>query len=423
MTTAGYSPHKSRSGSAGRSGSGGRSNARGSSKNTRGTVKEQALEILRESRLVAGDETQRIDQVLLWIIVVLVVVGTLMMFSASYAFALNKYGDSAYYLKKQLIWAGIGFAVMWAVSYIPVRYYKRMTFWLLIVSYVLLIAVFFAPARNDAHRWVLGFQPSELSKFVVILFCSAWADTHSKRMRTFLWGILPFMLVVGSTALLILKEPHISCTVIVLLLCVTIMIVGGMNLKILGVLGGIAGALVAALFIFREGLEEKISIVKRLFSRIDIWLDPFEHPRDGGWQTIQSLYAVSSGGLFGQGIGNSHQKYLYIPEPQNDFIFAVVCEELGFIGAVVILLLFAMLVWRGFSVSINSSNRFSMLMGIGITAQVGWQTLLNMLVVTNCIPNTGISLPFFSYGGSSLVMLMAEMGILLSISRTSSLKR
>ncbi len=384
---------------------------------------EQAAEIWRESKAVAKDGTQRMDQMLLWIIVILVVVGTLMMFSASYAYAyFNRDHDSLFFLKRQLVFAALGLGAMYLISHIPVHYLKHMTFWMLVASTVMLIMVYFFPAINDAHRWMLGFQPSEFSKFVVILFCSAWADNHSSKMKTWKYGIWPFVIVVGITAALILFEPHISCAIIVLLLCVTIMVVGGMNLKILAVVGCIAAVGIFCLFAFRGTLQE-IDIINRAYGRIDVWLDPFKNPRGSGWQTIQALYAISSGGLFGQGIGNSHQKYLYISEPQNDFIFAVICEELGFVGAVAIILLFVVFVWRGFAISVSNTNRFSMLMGIGITAQVGWQALLNVMVVTNCMPNTGISLPFFSYGGTSLVVLLAEMGVLLSISRKSSIKK
>ena len=161
----------------------------------------------------------------------------------------------------------------------------------------------------------------------------------------------------------------------------------------------------------------------RIYGRFDVWFDPFNDPLGDGWQNIQALYAISSGGLTGQGIGNSRQKYLYISEPQNDFIFSVISEEIGFIGSVFIILLFMIFVWRGLTVSVSTTNRFCKYLGVGITSQVGWQALLNMMVVTGLAPNTGISLPFFSYGGSSLVMLLAEMGILLSISRHSAIKR
>jgi len=386
-------------------------------------VLEHIAEAFNESKLVAKDETQRMDQMMLWIIISLVVVGTLMMFSASYAYAyFNRGQDSAFFLKRQIAFALGGLVLMFLLSYVPPRYYRRFCTVGLAVSYVLLIIVYLAPEVNGAHRWIFGFQPSELTKFVTILCCASWADNNSSKMHTFRYGILPFAIYALTTGLLVLFEPHISCTIIILLLCVTIMAVGGMNLKVL--LGAFVVALVgvACLILFRPGLEQ-ISIFDRGYGRIDVWLDPFENPQGDGWQTIQALYAISSGGLFGQGIGNSHQKYLYISEPQNDFIFAVICEELGFVGAVAIILLFVIFVWRGFALSVSNSNRFCMLLGIGITAQVGWQALLNFMVVTNCAPNTGISLPFFSYGGSSLLVLLAEMGILLSVSRQSSIKK
>jgi len=221
--------------------------------------------------------------------------------------------------------------------------------------------------------------------------------------------------VLAFTALLMLLEPHISCTILVLLIALTIMFVGGTRMIWFLLVVGIG--VVAVTFVVFSGSIGYSS------SRIEVWKDPFVDPLGTGWQNIQALYAISSGGLFGAGLGNSRQKYLYISEPQNDFVYAVICEELGFIGACVIIAMFLVFVWRGFIISVNHPNRFCKLMGIGITAQVGWQALLNVAVVTKVIPNTGISLPFFSYGGTSLVMLLAEMGVLLAISRGSTAKK
>ena len=219
------------------------------------------------------------------------------------------------------------------------------------------------------------------------------------------------------TIALLALEPHISCSAIVVLLAAGMLFIGGIQLKWFGmVLGAIASALLY-LVIFTDKLTYANN-------RISGWLDPFS-PAAGvdTWQTRQGLYAIGSGGALGLGLGNSRQKYLYIPEPQNDFIFSVVCEELGFIGAIFILLLFALLVWRGMIISIRAKDKFGMLLGIGLTAQVGLQVILNISVVTNTIPNTGISLPFFSYGGTSLMMLLAQMGVILSISRSSHMQK
>lgn len=372
-----------------------------------------------DARAIMRDKTQNCDMPLLCIILLLLVVGIIMMYSASFAYAYYNRGNSNYFVINQLIFAAIGLAAMLAISLVPAGRLKRLTLAVLIISTLLLIVVLFLPKINYVHRWInLGFttfQPSEITKFAVILFGATWADSHADKMRTFRWGVMPFLIVLGICAGLLILEPHLSCTILVLLLGMTMMFVGGTRMGWFIGLGCVAVA--GIIFVIFSGSIGYSS------TRIEVWLDPFVDPTDKGWQNIQSLYAISSGGLLGQGLGNSRQKYLYISEPQNDFVFAVVCEELGFIGAALIICLFVAFVWRGFTVSLNNPDRFSRLLGIGITAQVGWQALLNMAVVTKMVPNTGISLPFFSYGGTSLTMLLMEMGILLSVSRHSTIKK
>jgi len=415
------SSSRTNSGSRSYSGSRSRSKAK-SNDNVISKFFGRVQDLFNESVQVAKDETQRFDNVLFVLIIVLVVIGTLMMFSASYAYAYyNHKGDSTFFLRKQAGFAVIGIAAMVLVSFVPAIKIKNMLIWMLPLSYFMLVMVFFADARNGAHRWIFGFQPSEFTKFVIILFCAYWADKYNRQMSTFKYGVLPFAAVIGSTAVLLFFEPHVSCMIIIILLGGTIMLIGGMRLSWFGGVVGLGALAIIGVLVFRPALEE-IHFFARIYGRIDVFIDPFKDPMGDGWQNIQSLYAISSGGLTGQGVGNSRQKYLYISEPQNDFVFAVVCEELGFVGAVVIILLFMILVWRGFSISLNNTNRFCRLLGIGITSQVGWQALLNIMVVTKMVPNTGISLPFFSYGGTSLVMLLLEMGVLLSISRKSSIK-
>ena len=277
------------------------------------------------------------------------------------------------------------------------------------------------PARNGVHRWVqlgsFSFQASEITKFAIVVSFAHFINLNFQRMGTFKYGILPYLIILVPTAILLALEPHISCTAIVVLLAAGMLFVGGVQLKWFGmVLGAIASAILYLVL-----FTKKLTYAN---NRIAGWLDPFS-PGAGvdTWQTRQGLYAIGSGGLWGLGLGNSRQKYLYIPEPQNDFIFAVVCEELGFIGAVIILLLFAMLVWRGITISMHAKDKFGVLLGVGLTAQVGLQVILNIAVVTNTIPNTGISLPFFSYGGTSLLMLLAQMGVVLSISRTANIEK
>ena len=229
--------------------------------------------------------------------------------------------------------------------------------------------------------------------------------------RSFITGVWPFMWRVSPILVLLVLEPHLSCTIIILLIVATLMLLGGTRREYfitLLVLAGIAVYLIVFLGVVPYGR-----------ARVEMWLDPFADAKGDGWQTVQSLYAISSGGIFGAGFGNSRQKYMYIAEPQNDFVFAVVCEEVGLVGAIIIILIFVAFIWRGFALSVANPDRFRRFVGIGITSQIGYQMLLNIAVVTNMVPNTGISLPFFSYGGTSILMLLAEIGVLLAISRSS----
>jgi len=270
----------------------------------------------------------------------------------------------------------------------------------------------------DVKRWFaigsFSFQPSEIAKFAIILVFSHLIASNYKMMGKFkfiaiLGGIL------GVVCVLVFLEPHVSATLLIGTIGVIIMIVGGLNWKY--IVGGltVGGVGIAALLLS--------GVVGYSSSRIQYWLDPWADASGKGYQTIQSLLAIGSGGIMGRGLGNSRQKFLWVPEPHNDFIFSIVCEELGLIGAIIIILLFCALVWRGFTIALKAKDKFGCLMAVGLTFQVGLQAILNIFVVTNTIPNTGISLPFFSYGGTSLILLLAQMGIVLSISRQSNLKK
>lgn len=356
------------------------------------------------------------DLPFLFLVLVLVVIGLVMMFSASYANASYYMDDSYYYIKKQAVFAVLGLAAMIALSYFDYHHLHKFAIPVLIVSIALLGLVLVTPTINGVHRWLtlgpLGqLQPSEVAKFAVVLLFSHLISLNYSRMDTFRYGVLPYVLILAPVCVLLVKEPHISATVITLMLAAIMMFIGGVKLRWFAGAFGIAGAALVYLVKFSGK-------VQYAGSRIEGWLDPMST-----YQTKQSLYAIGSGGLLGLGLGQSRQKYLFLPEPQNDFIFAIVCEELGFVGALIIIILFAMLVWRGVSISLRAQDKFGMLLGTGLVLQVGLQTVLNIAVVTNTIPNTGISLPFFSYGGSSLVILLAEMGIVLSISRTSSVEK
>ena len=362
-----------------------------------------------------------LDIPFLFLVIRILIIGLIMMFSASYpnAYYLHK-KDSFYFIKNQLIFAFLGVIAMFGVSYIDYHVFRKFAVPILMTSFVLLILVLLMPAINGVHRWIqlgsFSFQASEITKFAIVLSFAHFINLNLHRMDTFKYGILPYLIILAPTIILLALEPHISCSVIVVLLAAGMLFIGGVKLKWFGmVLGAIASAL-----IYLVVFTDKLTYAN---NRISGWLDPFGSSGVDTWQTRQGLYAIGSGGVLGLGLGNSRQKYLYIPEPQNDFIFSVVCEELGFIGAVIILLLFALLIWRGMLISIRARDKFGMLLGIGLTAQVGLQVILNISVVTNTIPNTGISLPFFSYGGTSLMMLLAQMGIILSISRSSRLEK
>jgi cell division protein FtsW len=313
----------------------------------------------------------------------------------------------------------LGVFLMLLISTVQYKVLEKLAWPIMAVTLALLVLVLFFEDRNDAHRWIdlgfITFQPSEIAKFAVVVLFAHLIVAMGDRMKTFRHGILPFGAILAVIAGLMIMQPHLSGTILILLIGAILMIVGGASLKwfvlaAISAAAGIAGIVMSG-------------AVRYAGSRIEVWRDPFAFPRDEGFQTIQSLYAIGSGGLMGVGIGNSRQKYLYIPEPHNDFIFSVVCEELGFIGATLIIILFALLVWRGFVIAMRCKDRFGSLVGVGLTAQVGLQAILNIMVVTNTIPNTGISLPFFSYGGTSLVMLLCQMGVMLSISRETTLEK
>ena len=366
-----------------------------------------------------------VDKPLLLLILLLSGIGSVMIFSASYANAAVRYGDSFYFIKRQVLWLFIGCLVMLLFSYISRRTLEKYTLPLFLLTLLLLVLVLIVgQSGGGAQRWLgigaLTFQPSELAKTALVLLLARHFARHSDsitdyrtRGLSFRVGTLAPLGYIAVFCLLVALEKHLSCIIILGMLGVSMMFAGGSRPRYLALFGSMFVAGVGALAIFTE-------YTKR---RIMIWQNPEAFPLDGGWQTLQGLMAIGSGGFFGLGLGNSRLKYSYVAEPQNDFIFTVTCEELGFLGAFFILSLFLLFILRGYTVALRHPDPFSGLVAFGITTKVGIQVLLNIAVVTNSIPNTGISLPFFSYGGSSLVMLFAEMGILLSFSRTSRIAR
>ncbi len=362
-----------------------------------------------------------LDLPFLLLVLVLVIIGMIMMFSASYPSAYYKLNDSYFYVRRQLIYAVIGLAAMIGISFFNYNKLHKVAPLLLGFAYMTLVIVLFLP--GNVHRWIeigpINIQASEIMKFAIILFFAHWGSLYYDKMQYAKYSVLPGILIFGSTAALLLLEPHYSGIVITAILTIIMLYIGGMRVQYL-VIGGIL-LLIAIFGAWVTG------VLTYAMQRMDGWGQALVYTTEEMWQTTwqtrNSLYSIGSGGLFGLGLGQSRQKYLYLPEPQNDFIFAIVCEELGFIGAFIILLIFALLVWRGITLSLRSKDRFGKLLGIGLSSQIGIQVILNILVITDWLPNTGISLPFFSYGGSSLIMLLMQMGLILSISRTANIEK
>ena len=350
------------------------------------------------------------------ILMLLVCYGLVMLFSAGYAVALYRRGDAYTYIRPQLLFAAFGAAAMYAASLVDYHIWHKLAWPIMGVSLALLAIVLFMPEYNGCKRWIvlpgLGtLQPSEIAKFAVVLVFAHIISLNHDRMQTFATGVLPFMVILGAVTVLMLLEPHLSGTVLILGIGAVLMFVGGTGLRwfLLAGAGGV-GAIGAAVAVMPD-------LVPYAADRLRSWLDPFADPLGDGHQTIQSLYAIGSGGATGLGLGESRQKHLFVPEPQNDFIFSIVCEELGFVGACAVVGLFVLLLCRGITIAAHAPDRFGALLVVGFVVQMALQAVLNVAVVTNTIPNTGISLPFFSSGGTSLMMLLGEMGVVLGVSR------
>ena len=364
-----------------------------------------------------------LDVTFLLIVLALLTAGLIMLFSASYSYAYYQKGNSMHYITRQFIFAVVGIAAMLIVSRIDFNCYRTWAILGIFLSLFLLILVLFWPEYKEGFkRWIhykkkLSFQPSEVAKIGIVLFY-AWAcEKWHKRLKSD-WKIqVGFIALAGLFSLLVFLENHLSGAILMALLSVVMLFIGGLNKWWFIVLGVVAVLGILLLITKPELLKAYMG------ERITAWLDKDYDPTGARWQTNQSLNAIGSGGLLGQGLGESKQKHMYVSEPQNDFIFAIVCEELGFVGAAVILILFALLVWRGFVIAMRCRSRFGAAVAMGIVFQVGLQTVLNIFVVTDTMPNTGISLPFFSYGGTSLLMLLAEMGMVLAISRHSDIEK
>ncbi len=374
----------------------------------------EGTERLQTPELTVIDERGLMDVPFLLLTLLLVAIGVIMMFSASYARAFYKEGSSTYYFARQGGFALAGIVVMWIVSRINYQWWRVGSVPIMAAAVVLLILVpVIGKEENGATRWIrlfgIGFQPSELAKLAVVLCFAAMISFYRDRMQTFRYGVLPFAGILMVIAGLLYLEPHLSATLIILATGAVMMFLGGTKLRWFG-LGAALVALVMVVYLTTQGYAS---------DRITAWRDPFSDQSDKGYQILQSLYAIGSGGMMGLGLGRSRQKYLYLPEEHNDYLFPIVCEELGFVGAVLVLLLFALLIFRGYWIAIHARDRFGSLVAAGITTLLLLQVFLNVGVVTNLLPATGISLPFFSYGGTALLVQLTEMGIILNISRSN----
>lgn len=391
--------------------------------------KKQASEqtaALKEEQRVVVDETGIMDIPYLVLTLLLMLIGLIMLFSASYAKAYEFEGNPAAYFISQGGYALLGLLVMFAAARFNYQLLQKLAFPILAIAIILLVLVLIIGiSAGGAKRWIkigIRFQPSEIAKLAVILFFATYAANNYKRMRTFRYGILPYMIVLGIVGFLLWLEPHKSATVIIFGVSFIMMILGGSHPKILWIMVAIAVTVVAVYAVAEINKAKGDTEADYASNRFVGWLNSDEHSEKESYQIVQSRYAIGPGGLTGVGFGKSNQK-TYLPEEHNDYIFAIVCEELGLIGAGGILLLFMLLIIRGYWIAMHSCDRFGQLLAAGLTTLLSVQVFLNVAVVTNLFPPTGISLPFFSSGGTALILQMAESGVVLSVSRWTREKR
>lgn len=368
----------------------------------------------KEDRRILKRSGESVDYPFLILILLLLFVGLAMLYSAS--FAQSEY-DTGYtistrYLQKQAVFAVLGLVAMWGFSHIPAEFFYAVAWPLYGVSILLLLGVLVAGEEvNGARRWIniagLQFQPSEIAKFAMIVVMARLTRDYGPDAKKFRYGVLGFGCALMGILVPLALEKHLSAIMLMGMVAVVMMFVAGTDPKWL-----LAGAAAAVLFVIVY-----VSFMGYAGDRITAWLHPERDPGDTGYQILQSLYAIGSGGLFGLGLGKSRQKYLYLPFQYNDYIFAIVCEELGLVGALLIIALFSAAILRGYWIALRARDRFSTVLGAGLITLIAVQTVLNLGVVSNLLPSTGISLPFFSYGGTALAVNLGEMGILLSISR------
>ena len=378
--------------------------------------KQHRLEKMEESRELAKGP---IDVTFCLLVLLLTAIGLVMLLSASFPSAYYEeqpsHHNPLYYFERQAIFAVLGIAVMFLVSKFNYQRLRGVGKMLLYVSIVLLILVLVLPSPftvtvKGATRWLkfgIQFQPSEIAKAAVVIYFAESISKKKDKMRTFRYGILPYAFILILIGGLVGWEPHLSGALLILGAGAAMMLVGGINWAwVIAAAGSAVGLVYVALFVIGYNT-----------SRVTYWLDPWADANDKGYQLSQSLITIGSGGLWGLGLGKSRQKFLFLPEEHNDFIFSIVCEELGLVGAGIIMLLFAALVLRGYWIALHCRDRFGTLLVVGFTTSIAMQVFLNIAVVSGALPTTGISLPFFSYGGTALCVQLVEMGVILSVSR------
>ncbi len=366
------------------------------------------------------------DRIFLILVIILTLFGLIMDFSASYAYAYSKFGDSFHFVKQQFAFAVLGILLMIVAMNFDYRWLRKFTVPYFIAMTVLLIAVLVGGiASGVAQRWItvggITFQPSEFMKPGLVFMLALYVARNQDRITNYrnfkqssIYGMLIPLLIVAIPCVLIFLEKHFSGTIITFAIGAVIIFAAGAHM----------GWFIGAVSAFAAGLFTLIMFVPYAKERVMMLQHPERYDPTGKiWQTLQGLYAVGSGGLFGVGLGGSRQKHMYVSQPQNDFVFSIIAEELGWAGAVLVIILFMLLIWRGFAIALKAPDTFSSLVVIGLISKVAIQAILNIAVVTNMIPNTGISLPFFSYGGTALVVQLAEMGVILSISKYSYKKK
>lgn len=364
-----------------------------------------------------------VDFMLVTTVLLLLAIGLVMVLSASSPKSLQTYSNSYHLFFRQLIFAVIGLVGMYFFSKVDYRIYQRfykLAYWLSII--LLIVVLIVGTDSHGAKRWIdleiITFQPSEIVKILMIIFYAGILVNDRNELGKFGKGLGKHLAFLIPIILLLAMEPHISTAMVITITCCVMIILAGCKFWQFAVAGisvvGIGGTLATILYFASDKFQSKFQYI---VNRCITFLDPWKDATGDGWQVVQSLYAIGSGGLFGTGLGDGKQKYLYLPEPHNDFIFSVLAEELGFVGCIIVVALFAILVWRGILIAMKAPDMFGSLVAIGITTLVGIQAIINIAVVTSSMPATGMQLPFFSYGGTALMLLLFEMGVLLSISR------